>query len=222
MLTASKIIYNVRNLYNKGVANRNYDFSDRQILYWAKYVRNDLLYKDLKNSSSINPQYETDFGCLKLEKIDQADCSNVKWGENVMMVRLPKLLDLPDNGGLVFFGLIDKITNIPISTTDASLDDYAPYKRKKGITAQIIGNKVYLYNALDLCWVNARGIADDPTDIQICGTDGSVSCFDEDKDCYPIPSHLEKVMYDEIFKHTMPIILRSLGDKTNDDNNASL
>ena len=42
MPTANQVIYNVRNLYEKGVSNRNYNFSDRQILYWAKYVRNDL------------------------------------------------------------------------------------------------------------------------------------------------------------------------------------
>lgn len=218
MPTANQVIYNVRNLYEKGVSNRNYNFSDRQILYWAKYVRNDLLYKDLENDDSINPQYEQDFGCIKLEKIDQADCDNVKWGENVMVAKLPKILDLPNNRGLTFFGLVDKVTTIPINTTDAILDEHAPYKRKNKITAQIIGNKVYIANALDLCWISARGIADDPTTIQTCGKDEVAKCFDMDKDCYPIPSHLEKAMYDEIFKHTMPIIMRSLEDKSNNDN----
>jgi len=219
MPTFNEVVYNVRNLYSKGLSNRNYKFSDRQILYWAKYVRNDLLYKDIKKDSIINPQYEQDFGCIKLEKIDQANCSNVKWGENIMVATLPKILDLPNNAGLTYFGLIDKVTSIPINLTDAILDDYSPYKRANKISAQIIGNQVYVANALDLCWVNARGVADDPTTIQSCGTDNEVKCIDWDKDCYPIPSHLERIWFDEIFRHTMPLVLRSVEDKSNDDNN---
>jgi len=221
MPTANEIIFNVRNLYSEGVSNRDYSFSDRQILYWAKYVRNDLLYKDLKNADIINPQYEQDFGCIKLNKIDQANCTEVKWGENLLTATIPKLLDLKDNAGLTFLGLVDKVTSIPVNVTDGILDDHAPYKRKSGMSAQIIGNRVYIYGNNDLCYINVRGIADDPTTVQSCGIDNVVKCFDFDKDCYPIPSHLEKAMYDMIFTHTMPIILRSLSDKKNDGDNES-
>lgn len=204
MATLNEIIYNVRNIAGKGKSTRISDFSDRNIAYWAKYVRNELLYKTLKSNKDIGKQFEQDFGCLPLEIVDAANCTEIKWGENLKMITIPKLLDLPNNGGLTFFGLVDKITNIHVSMYDDSLDSFSPYKRK-GVRANIIGQNVYVRGNNELCYVNVRGIADDPTIVNVCGSGGEVACYNPDTDCYPIPSHLEKTMYDMIFEHVFPI-----------------
>lgn len=204
MPTLNEIIFNVRAIADKGTSHRDTDFSNRNIAFWARYVRNELLYRDLKNNGNINQQFEQDFGCLPLEKVDKANCTEIKWGENLLKITIPKLLDLPNNGGLIFFGLVDKVTNIHVSAYDNSLDDFSPYKRR-GPRATIIGQNIYVRGNNELCYVNVRGIADDPTIVNVCGSGGEIACYNPDTDCYPIPSHLEKSMYDMIFDHVFNI-----------------
>lgn len=214
MPTLREIVYNVRAIADKGTSHRDSEFTDRNIAYWARYCRNELLYRDLKNNKDINKQYEQDFGCLPLRKVDAANCTEVKWGENLMLITIPKLIDLPGNAGLTFFGLVDKVTNIHVSSYDNSLDDFSPFKRQ-GVRANIIGQNIYVRGNNELCLVNVRGIADDPTIVNVCGSGGEIACYNPDVDCYPIPSHLEKAMYEMIFDHIFNITSKVRKDVEN-------
>jgi len=64
----------------------------------------------------------------------------------LLTATIPKLLDLKDNAGLTFLGLVDKVTSIPVNVTDGILDDHAPYKRKSGMSAffKSLYNKSFL------------------------------------------------------------------------------
>jgi len=214
MPSLNEIIYNIKNIALKGKDSRTHDFSDRNIAYWAKIIRNDLVYKTLRSEDQINKQYEQDFGCLPLRKVDAANCNEIVWGENLMMITIPKLLDLPNNGGLTFFGLVDKVTRIHTSNTDNDLDNFSPYKRT-GMRAIIIGQNVYVRGNNEVCFINVRGIADDPMIVSTCGSGGEVSCPDWDTNCYAIPSHLESYLYDNIFNRIIGITSRANGEVEN-------
>ena len=212
MSTLRQQVYNVRNSNSAGRSHRALTASDRQIAFWIKCARNFLMYADASKKDEVSVGWEQDLGCVTLAKVDQADCPNKEWGEIVQKVSIPRVLDLQDNGGITFFGLIDKRTRIYLPNTNwGSLDDHMPYKKKKWYEAAMIGNAIYLYPSLTgealhdsmaistlkkLCVVNIRGIFEDPTEVTTCASEGvEAVCFDWDNDCYPIPPHIEPIMY---------------------------
>lgn len=212
MSTLNQIIYNVRNPVSGGKGHRDQGTTNRQIAKWVQVGRNFLMYADAGKKGYVCPGWDQDLGCVTLEKCDQADCSKFKWGEVVKKVTIPRVLDLPRNGGITFFGLIDKRTRIYLPDQSyGALDDHMQYKKEKWYEAQLIGNTIYVGPSLTdnearneesrervrkLCTVNIRVVADDPTLVQTCASEGvEATCFDWDTDCYPLPAHLEGALY---------------------------
>jgi len=233
MSTLNQLIYNVRNVPDVGIANRAKAISDRQIAYWIKYHRSSLINEDLELNPVIDASWEQDFGCLDLVTVDKADCSKYKWGVDVKKVVIPQLIKVSINRkygiipSLTFVGLIDKVTRIPIDLHGyGELDEFVMHSPKKGIYALLIGNTIYIHgiekgydivNEDELCAINVRGLADDPTCIDCCGSDGIVSCFDWDKDCYPLPGHLESKLFARIWQRELGLVMNSNQDNTNNE-----
>jgi len=218
MATLKQHIYNVRNPNSGGRSHRALAASDRQIAFWIKEARNFLMYADARKQEYTPVGWEQDLGCVSLTKVDQADCPNKEWGETVKKIVIPRVLDLPNNGGITFFGLIDKRTRIYLPDTNyGHYDDFLPFKKSAFYEASQIGSTIYVVPSLNqntvhnaraieavkkLCVVNVRVIAEDPTLINTCASDGvTITCFDEDTDCYPIPPHLEGAVYTYIDQH---------------------
>lgn len=233
MSTLRQLIYNVRNVPDAGIANRAKSISDRQIAYWIKYWRSTIMNEDLEQNPVIDTTWEQDLGCLDLIKVDKADCSKYKWGVDVKKVVIPPLLKISVNRkygvvpSLTFVGLIDKVTRIPIDVFGyGTLDEFVMHSPKKGIQASLIGSTIYIhgfnknYDVVDedeLCAINVRGIFDDPTCIDCCGSDGIISCFDWDKDCYPLPGHLEARLFARIWQQELGLVMQAQQDSTNNE-----
>lgn len=223
MPTLNQIVFNFRNTLSGGKPTRDRGFSDRQIAYIASICRNFLVYADVKNKPNQEPnnQYEQDLGCVDLATIDQADCAKYDWGVDVKKVVIPPILDLPENGGLTFFGLVDKRTRIYVPAIQyGSLDNYLPFKKKNNMVAYMIGETIYIIGAgaENLCAVNVRGIFVDPTLVNTYGATGfTPRCFNWDTDNYPIPAHLEQAMYDMMFQKYVQIMGSAPEDVKNDE-----
>lgn len=210
MSTLNEHIYNIRDLANGGRSNRAVTYGDRQIAHWVMYWRNFLMKNDIKKKGYVDIGYEQDLGCLTLTKADAAMCSKYCFGESVYYIELPELLDLPDNMGLTFFGLVDKQTRINVS--DYAYGSYHKFQRfvpKKKIWAQKQRNTIFLHNVDDIFpikAVNARGVFADPANLSTCPCDGGpLVCFDWDKDCYPVPPSQLSTLYDLIMEREVGI-----------------
>jgi len=226
--TLRGIIANCRNVANGGRTDRAHTYSDRTVKRWITYWRAFLLKNDIKKKGYVDVGYEQDLGCLTLTKADQALCSKYNWGENVFYVELPELLDLPDNMGLTFFGLIDKQTRIVVS--DYSYGSYNKYKSfvpKTAIYGEKIDNTIFVHNInqlFPLSVVSARGVMADPANLCTCSAPGNpLQCFDWDKDCYPIPPGLESTLYDFILQKEVGIARfnKQMGLPDMEDNEAT-
>jgi len=233
MSTLRQIIYNIRNVPDAGISNRAKTLSDRQIAFWVKNWRSRIMVDEFEKNPVIDPTWEQDLGCLDLKTVDKADCSKYKWGEDVKKVVIPELMKISTKRSgiipsLTFVGLIDKVTPIPVDSFGyGELNNFVMYSPKKGIEAKIIGNTIYVFeNKKDnfdivdedeLCAINVRGIFDDPTCVDCCGSDGAISCFDWDKDCYPIPGHLENVLYGAIWQREMGLVVNAKVDDRNNE-----
>lgn len=218
MATLPQLIYNIRNLASGGMTNRAHPFSDRQIEFWINYYRNILVSRDVVRNGNVYADVEQDLGCLTLTKADAAMCSQYCWGENVYYVCIPDILDLPNNMGLTFFGLVDKQTRIPIS--EYNYGSYSNFNRftPRRMYGTMIGNIISVHNVDDmnpLEGVNARIVAANPTNLTACGVE--LTCFDRVNGRYPIPAHLEQPMMDMILQKELGLAVSIKSDKKADD-----
>lgn len=204
MSTLKEMIYNIRDTPSGGKSHRARGYSDRHIALMIRACRAFLIYADAKKKLQINSQFEQDMGCVKLTTVDQADCPQKLWGEEVKKLVLPVVLDLPGNAGVSFLGLIDKRTRIYLPEGNyGDLDDYTPFSKKSDKKAYAIGETIYLYGSgvKNLCVVNVRIIAYDPTTVKTCASETAEDCcFDEYSDNYPVPTHLEQALYDMVYE----------------------
>lgn len=220
MSTLNQIIYAIKDTANGGISNRADKYSPRLIAYWIKKYRNFLLKNDIKKNYSVNSGFEQDLGCLTLTKADAAMCSKYCWGESVYYVEIPEVIELPDNMGITYFGLVSKQDRITIS--DYSYGSYGQYSRfvPNRIRAEKIKNTIYLHNVDDM-WaikgVNVRGVFADPTNLGLCGGGEPLVCFDWDKDCYPIPAGMESALIDLIMSKEVGMAAQVKPDTKDDD-----
>lgn len=222
MPTANHIIYSFRNILSGGKPTRDRGFSDRQILYIASICRNFLIYADTvkRPNQEPNMQFVQNLGCCELETVDQSECANYSWGTDVKRFIIPPVLDLPNNAGLTFVGLIDQRTRIYLPDLQyGSLDDHVPFKKKNRIFGYQIGRTLYIIGAgaENLCVINVQGIFSDPTFVNTYGSDYVPRCFDMNNDYYPIPAHLESAMFTKMFQDYAQIMKSAPEDIRNNE-----
>lgn len=211
----------MKNTANGGMENRATELGDRLVASWIDRYRNFLVAQDIKKNGSVDSSLEQDLGCLTLTKADVSMCSRYCFNENTYWVDLPTLLELPDNMGLTFFGLVDKQTRIPIS--DYSYGSYTNFTRfaPKRIYGELIGSRVFLHNVDDMFpieGVNARGVWSNPSNLVTESSPTTpIKCFDWDTSEYPMLSKMEAVMMDMIYSKELNVVLNSVTDKTADD-----
>lgn len=223
MPTLRQIIFNFRNPASGGKSTRDRGLSDRQIAYIAQICRAKLIGEFVvKTTTQESPvQFEQDLGCVTLTDADAADCASINWNGQIKKVKIPPILDLPQNGGLTFFGLIDKRTRIYLPDMQyGDLDDHVPFKKKNNIKAFMVGDWIYVYGvgSENLGVVNIRGIFSEPTLVQTFGATGfTPRCFDWDADNYPISPVLEQDLYDMMNAKYLNILASAPEDIKNDE-----
>lgn len=203
------------------MSNRADKYPPRLIANWIRYYRNYLLKNDIKKNGEVNVGFEQVLRCLTLSKADKAMCATYCWGSNVYYVELPEILELPNNMGLTYFGLVDMQTRIPVS--DYSYGSYTQLNRfaPKKIYGEKIKNTVYLHNVDDMYpleGVSVRAVFSDPADISTCSAPNTpLTCFDWDKDCYPIPAGMEATLIELIMTKEVNIATRVKADTRDDE-----
>lgn len=222
MATLNELVYSIKNTINGGMSNRADKYPPRLIANWIRYYRAFLLKNDIKKNGAVNVGFEQALRCLTLTKADKAMCAEYCWGENVYYVEIPEIIELPDNMGLTYFGLVDMQTRIPLS--DFSYGNYTNYNRfapKKRMYAEMIKNTIYVHNVDDiypLDGVSVRGVFADPADLSVCSSPNNpLVCFDWDKDCYPIPAGMEQTLIELIMSKEVGVATKVKADTKDDE-----
>lgn len=223
MPTLNQLIYQVKDTANKGMTNRASEVGDRLIARWVIKYSNYLTAQEIKRVGNVDQSFEYDLGCLTLEKVDAAVCSKYCWGEEpVYKVDLPVLLNLPNNMGLTYFGLISKANRINVSEYSygnfTNLNRFTP---RDAIYAELIGGTIYVHGvdpmfALEGC--NARGVWADVSNLVTKSSPTvPISCFDWNTSNFPIPASMEAAIIDMIFVKELGIVRQAITDKKDDD-----
>lgn len=218
MASLQQLTFNIFNLANGGQTNRAHNYSERQVHFWIRQYRNFLVSADAGKKGYVDQAFLQSVNCKQLTKVDAALCSANCWGENVYEVCMPELLDLPNNMGIEYFGLVDGQTRLTVS--EYNYGGYTKFNRFVPVKpyAQRVGQKFYLFN-IDDFWpleaVTLRGVMADPANLKACGVE--LACFDIDNDVYPIPPRLETVLMDMILQKEFGVARSVKADKTDDD-----
>ncbi len=230
--TLNQLLSAVRNPPDKGTSTRAREFTDRQITQWINEVYGYLVTKTVEKGDSIPVTYQMDLGCWPLEVVDAADCEcPYVWGDDVRKAVIPEILEIDNNKGITFFGLINKRTRIYLpSVIYGELDDHLrfPQTGSAGYQAQMIGNQtIYLKKNVGnetpmLKVVNVRIIPKDPTLVSFYNQFGEQSCYDADKTPYPIPGDLQGIMVDMIWKRYILPFAQVNKDNSNQENSKAL
>ncbi len=217
MATLNELSYNILNIARGGLSSDDDRLNIRQIKFWIRYHRALAIKEDVLRGKGLDSQLIQDLGCLMLEAVDKANCPEVLWGCEVKRVAIPKLVDLPNNKGIIFVGLVDKVT--PIILTPPNV---AHFKTKQRFTgnmrrAYFIGNYLYVTDPCneDIKHINVRGVFDNPKEVESTNTDGTKECIDDDSN-YPMPESYVPVIVDNIMRRELNMAVRSTNDELND------
>lgn len=226
MSTLNEIVYTIKNSADRGTATRAQSLSDRQLIHYINVTRNFLISKYIEKGNSFPVALLQDLGCLQLQEVDQANCPDYIWGDDVKMAVFPDILELKDNMGLGFFGLVDKRTRIYVPSSNyGNLDDFSRFKPNRSRIGYMIGNNtIYLKGegVEKLCAVNIQGVFKDPTLISYYSAEGIEHCYDKNKDQYPITGDLERVLYEVIFSDYILPFAQAPRSQPNEEDNKQL
>jgi hypothetical protein len=222
MATLNELTYNILNIARGGLSSDDDRLNERQIAFWIRYYRAKSIFFDSNGGRNIDQQLVQDLGCLMLEEVDKADCPEVLWGCNVKRVKIPKLVDLPDNRGLMFVGLLDKTTSFIM--TPPNVMQFAAHRRFTGNMrrAYLIGQHVYVTDPFneDIKYINIRGIWDNPQEVEYTDGDGNTSCITDD-DQYPMPERYVADIVNQILRIELNMTVQSTNDEFNDSREAN-
>jgi hypothetical protein len=221
-MTANEFIYNIINIGRGGLSSDDDRLNERQVKFWMRYYRSKAIFFDSNGGRSLDPQLVQDLGCLALEEVDKADCPEALWGCNVKRVKIPKLVDLPDNRGLAFIGLLDKTTQFVL--TSPNVMQFAVHRKFTGNMrrAYLIGEYIYVTDPFneDIKYINVRGVWDDPQAVEYTDGDGVVSCIGDD-DVYPMPDRYVADIVNQILRIELNMTIQATNDEFNDSREAN-
>jgi hypothetical protein len=217
MASLNELAYNVLNIARGGLSSDDDRLNIRQIKFWIRYYRSYAILNFSQSGKKIDFQLVQDLGCITLEDVDKADCPSVLWGCNVKKAAIPKLVDLPNDKGLIWVGLVDKQT--PIIITSPNVVHFKKHQRFTGDMrrAYFIGGNIYVTDPFneDICYINVRGIFDDPKDVCYTTSDGNSTYIDDDDD-YPLPNYMIPFIIENILEKELNVSINSINDETND------
>lgn len=222
-MTLNQLVYDTLELIKANQISDDVDIDARQLEFHWNTERALLLREMLKKGSKIDSQVEQDFGCLDVVEVDASDCCIDT--ECILLrtsVKLPPLIDTDGKIGLTRVGPIHKL-DLPFSIVSYDQAQYSGEGKYTNNMAFVFILNGYLYiKTSNPQWellgkINARGIVENPSDLQtfnMCNSDSP--CFSKD-DLYPINGWMIPIIRDRILKR-LGITLQIPKDNSNDAN----
>lgn len=217
MATFNEISYNILNIARGGISSDDDRLNIRQIKFWVEYYRARLLMEFTDAGKNIDPHLVQDLGCLKLTEVDRAECPSITWESKIKKATIPKVISLPQDRGILFVGYIDKQKPIAFVSADTMYWNQHRFITNEEVRAFLINDQLYIDSPTDedLCFINVRGVFENPSDVETEDTDGNKVCFDDDTDVYPMPKKLVQMVTERILRVELPALLNGVNDELN-------
>jgi hypothetical protein len=213
-MTEKEIVYNILNTHSGGRLSDDFIPSYNQVAFMVKYVRAMLIRRDANENWDINPDYYQDLGCIKLIKVDKAECCEIDLDCDILRteIKLPKPIRLKTKVAIIV-NAVDKQT-----TLDVILPQRSPYIKYSKYTAAIprvyyLNGYIYVPNTLELTNLNVRAIIENPEEANSFLCDGE-ACYTADSN-YPLPADMVQPLTELILSKEMNYMLKTAPDENN-------
>jgi len=189
-MTLNEIAYNILNLIRGGRPNQSEHISLDQIKFNIKHYRAMLIRRDYARNGIITRHLEQDLGCIELEDCNPSKCCSLPVSSSVSrsVLDIPRTVRFNFKDAITFVGDVTGIKTIPM--VDSSMIRWLPYDKYTGekYKAYMIEDKLYIYNAKGLKFVNVRGIFEDPTDLKHFQCENG-ECWNDNAE-FPMPADM--------------------------------
>ena len=217
-MTLNELIYNIKNIVEKGVTPRSMKLTDAQLAEWFKYYRSKLVSDALKDNRTQITNYEQDLGCVKLICVDKAECCDLNVDSNILRTEkvIPSLLQSNDFNGITFVGLVDKQTPIQFNSSHQAY--WRQFSRFTGLKRTAFYRNGYIYvsdrqKPTRITHINIRGIFEDPEEAHDF-SDCTENCVDFLDTEFPVDGRMIPLMNDLIMSKELSLYLNSREDNT--------
>ena len=217
MSTVSQIIYKVRTLIKQHTDDSPY--TDEFLYSLIKQETSVVMNQKAKKFYKISDWNYRCF-CVELELVNSHDCSCVPIGCQVLRTKykIPKPIVARNRPLLYLKTLGEKRIDIQPQNY-IEMNKYDPIK-SKAIQATVYNDYILVWNDTQLPLIVVCSVPEDITlwsDIQACGLEEGVTCYDINNDEYLVDSELESLVIKKVLEF-LAVPLSIPEDFTNDSN----
>ncbi len=226
--TLNHLVFDTANLLRAGVTSDDDSLDLRQIAFWWKNIRAQLIRQDLNKNRSISDNIEQHLDCIDVEQVD----ASVTCGINVdckvyrSTLQIPKPIEIAQEDLITEIGPI-AIGQRPFHIVPIERIPYIGFTPFAGINnsikAAILDRYVYIFvpkNDRVIKKISLSGVFADPTDAaRFCSCSG-VACYTDDSP-YPISEHMIEIGKKMIIDTNIRTFL-TVGTDTRGDANSTV
>ncbi len=211
-------ISHITTVLSNGVASDDFQFSDSQIYFILKVIRQKLLKQKIDKGKYIAPYNFQTIPCVKLSLQEIVDCECFTTDCSALQSNciLPKII--PSDKGLFVEGVYTVNTNMPnrldmITLDTLRLSKYSKTMKEPKSWFISDNNKLFVTGYNRLGAVKLRALFEDPLEVMMldtscaCNDDGSALCIDPYEMDFPLDGDLSKELwmmnYEELMKIAM-------------------
>jgi hypothetical protein len=225
MATLNELCYDILNTIRGGVTSDDEVVTKRQVAFWIKTVRAQLIRQDIEKKRSVSDNVRQVL-CVPMELADLSVCCGIQTGCKGLRSKdvIPNPMELHHK---------DLITRVgPVDALGMSYD-YVPYERavwsaksgkfraKDRIKAFLFNHRIHLLvpsdTYLGIKHVSVHGVFENPEDAGVYVCDGS-PCFSEDG-AYPVSSWMIPVIKQLVIEQSAKYIVGAPQDVVNNAKN---
>jgi len=219
MVTANKIISDIRNIATSGSNPIDFRIEDAQIQYWIDEIRSMLIAQSLEKKDDINDSWILPINCLDLIEVDKSECCEVTTNCKVLRTQeqIPSTIDTVHDNSIV---RVEDISGNILSKTTAFESKYNNYNKYTTDKTKwyLKNNYIYIINSQFLNKINVYGLWEIPSDLSnYVNCDGN-TCYDINS-FYPISLKMASDITNIVLKTKIYPFMSMPQDNTNDSSN---
>ncbi len=217
MISARKLIVDIRNIASSGPTSQDFRISDRQIYHWITECRAILISQAMSKRENAQDIWQQTIPKIELELVDKSRATDLETDCKVLKSTLP----IPGTiDGTESYFSVTGVDDTQIASANLFSGKYKKFNKFTGNKPNWYIRDSYLFieNTSDnmLTYVSASGIFEDPEDLNAFKTADDEVLWDWDSD-YPITAKLANTITDIVVKTKVFPLVQSVQD---DQNNA--
>ena len=221
MITAAKIIAEIREISSSSANSDDFKASDELILHWCNQVRSTLISQAIDKRNDILDIWIQTISCLELELVNSSECCDFETDCFILrsVKELPATVETSSRNMIIGVYTLDNQLLDELSLQKARYSKYSKYGAKRA-GWYIKNNRLYIVNETLLEKVTVAGVWEDPTELANYISCDNEACWSIDSN-YPISLKMAETIVDIILKTKIQPLLNMPFDDKNDSSGAT-